>query len=83
MTVSGENLDKLRPYLETGKLKAVLDPTGPYKFMDVIEAFRHLETGRARGKVVVSSFPSQNLPYCAVCNNNLAAYMGTEEMSVY
>lgn len=62
LTVSGENLEKLRPYLESGKLKAVIDPTGPYNFGDVIEAFRYLETGRARGKVVISPFPSQHLP---------------------
>ncbi|KAF2282652.1 hypothetical protein GH714_043762 [Hevea brasiliensis] len=50
LTVSGENLEKLEPFLETGKLKAVIDPTGPYNFMDVIQAFGYLETGRARGK---------------------------------
>ncbi|EEF50413.1 alcohol dehydrogenase, putative [Ricinus communis] len=86
LTVSGENLEKLRPYLETGKLKAVIDPTGPYKFMDVIEAFRHLETGRARGKVVISSYPSQHLPHPVVCEgnkSNLVAYMGYQKMSVH
>ncbi|GLT39502.1 hypothetical protein SLA2020_136890 [Shorea laevis] len=62
LTVSGDNLEKLRPYLETGKLKAVIDPSGPYDFKDVIEAFRHLETGRALGKVVISAFPSSHLP---------------------
>lgn len=61
LTVSGEILEKLRPYIESGKLKAQIDPTGPYKFKDVIEAFRYLETGRARGKVVISAFPSANL----------------------
>lgn len=59
LTVSGDILEKLRPYLESGKLKAVIDPTGPYHFADVVEAFRYLETGRARGKVVISAFPSQ------------------------
>ncbi|XP_061347716.1 2-methylene-furan-3-one reductase-like isoform X2 [Gastrolobium bilobum] len=57
LTVSGESLEKLRPYLECKKLKPEIDPTGPYHFNDVIEAFRYLETGRARGKVVVSCFP--------------------------
>ncbi|XP_065859468.1 2-methylene-furan-3-one reductase-like isoform X2 [Euphorbia lathyris] len=61
LTVSGEVLEKVKPLLETGKLKALIDPTGPYTFTDVIEAFRYLETGRARGKVIISSFPSQNL----------------------
>ncbi|XP_052192018.1 2-methylene-furan-3-one reductase-like isoform X2 [Diospyros lotus] len=62
LTVSGDILEKLAPYLESGKLKPVIDPTGPYHFSDVIEAFRYLETGRARGKVVISSFPSQHFP---------------------
>ncbi|XP_058224877.1 2-methylene-furan-3-one reductase-like isoform X2 [Rhododendron vialii] len=57
LTVSGDILEKLRPYLESKKLKAVIDPTGPYHFADVVEAFRYLETGRARGKVVISAFP--------------------------
>ncbi|KAL5571998.1 hypothetical protein UlMin_021595 [Ulmus minor] len=65
LTVSGEDLEKLNPYLESGKLKAVIDPTGPYNFSDVIQAFRYLETGRARGKVVISGFPSSlnNKPF--------------------
>ncbi|KAF8413071.1 hypothetical protein HHK36_001047 [Tetracentron sinense] len=62
LTVCGESLEKLRPYLESGTLKVVIDPTGPYRFTDVIEAFRYLETGRARGKVVISHFPSKDLP---------------------
>ena len=61
LTVSGEILEKLMPYLQSGELKPVIDPSGPYKFDDVIEAFRYLETGRARGKVVFSCFPSQDL----------------------
>lgn len=74
LTVSGENLEKLRPLLENGKLKAEIDPTGPYKFEDVIEAFRYLETGRARGKVVISAFPSQQFPSIISCQsqNNLS-----------
>lgn len=59
LTVSGEILEKLRPYIEGGKLKAVIDPTGPYRFEDVIQAFAYIETGRAWGKVVISSFPSE------------------------
>ncbi|KAL1828533.1 hypothetical protein DCAR_0207767 [Daucus carota subsp. sativus] len=60
LTVSGEILEKLRPYLESGVLKAVIDPAGPFHFSDVPQAFGYLETGRARGKVVVSSFPRQS-----------------------
>ncbi|KAJ7951014.1 2-methylene-furan-3-one reductase-like [Quillaja saponaria] len=72
LTVSGDSLEKLNPYLESGKLKAVIDPTGPYKFDEVIEAFRYLETGRARGKVVISIPLSVDLPLPvpSVCNNN-------------
>ncbi|CAI9101612.1 OLC1v1038979C1 [Oldenlandia corymbosa var. corymbosa] len=58
LTVSGEILEKLNPYLETGKLKAVIDPKSPFHFYKVVNAFRYLETGRARGKVVISPFPS-------------------------
>ncbi|KAK2991364.1 hypothetical protein RJ640_024037 [Escallonia rubra] len=61
LRVSGEILDKLGPYLESGKLKAVIDPTGPFHFYDVVAAFGYLETGRAKGKVVISPFPSQHL----------------------
>ncbi|KAK2650513.1 hypothetical protein Ddye_018002 [Dipteronia dyeriana] len=79
LTVSGENLEKLRSYLETG--------TGPYKFTDVIEAFRHLETGRARGKVVITGFPSQHIPPLKLCdniNNSLPPpEIVSQEMSVY
>ncbi|KAM7472126.1 hypothetical protein LguiA_010309 [Lonicera macranthoides] len=61
LTVSGQVLDTIRPYLECGKLRAVIDPKGPFHFHDVIAAFGHLETGRARGKVVISPFPSRCL----------------------
>ncbi|KAL8160151.1 hypothetical protein V2J09_001688, partial [Rumex salicifolius] len=60
LTVSGEVLESLRPYLEyleAGKLNPIINPSSPYAFSDVMEAFRHLETGRAQGKVVISSFP--------------------------
>ena len=73
LTVSGKILEKLRPFLESGKLKAVIDPTGPYHFSDVIEAFRYLETGRARGKVVVSPFPSRHFPSASYISKNDAA----------
>ncbi|KAL3616584.1 hypothetical protein CASFOL_039974 [Castilleja foliolosa] len=56
LTVNGEILDKLRPCLESGKLKPVIDPAGPFHFSDVIKAFGYLETGRARGKIVISPF---------------------------
>ncbi|KZV41609.1 hypothetical protein F511_15378 [Dorcoceras hygrometricum] len=56
LTVSGEILDKLNPFLESGKVKAVIDPKGPYHLCDVFKAFEHLETGRAKGKVVIFPF---------------------------
>ena len=48
------NLEKLQPYIESGKVKAVIDPKSPYSFSNVIEAFKHQESGRARGKIVIS-----------------------------
>ncbi|OIC47791.1 hypothetical protein A7L55_20510 [Acinetobacter baumannii] len=54
VTPSGHNLEKLQPYIESGKLKAVIDPKSPFSFSDVIEAFKHLESGRAKGKIVIS-----------------------------
>nr|ABR16979.1 unknown [Picea sitchensis] len=51
---SAHNLEKLQPYIESEKLKPVIDPKSPYSFSDVIEAFKHLESGRARGKIVIS-----------------------------
>jgi hypothetical protein len=52
LSVSGEILENLRPYLERGELKAVIDPKGKYDFENVIEAW---------GKVVVSCFPNNNI----------------------
>ncbi|CAA3006969.1 2-methylene-furan-3-one reductase-like [Olea europaea subsp. europaea] len=49
----GEILKKLNPFLESGKIKPVLDPKGPYPFNKVNEAFAYLETNRAIGKVAI------------------------------
>ncbi|CAN0924006.1 2-methylene-furan-3-one reductase [Linum grandiflorum] len=57
VTSNGEVLKKLNPYLESGKVKALIDPKGSFPFSQVVEAFSYLETGRATGKVVVSPFP--------------------------
>ncbi|EXC20282.1 Quinone oxidoreductase-like protein [Morus notabilis] len=54
---SASVLEKLNPYFESGKLKAVIDPKGPYPFSKTIEAFSYLETGRATGKVLVYPIP--------------------------
>ncbi|XP_050382400.1 2-methylene-furan-3-one reductase [Argentina anserina] len=57
LTSKGSTLEKLETYLESGKVKPVLDPTGPYPFSKVVEAFGHLESSRATGKVVVYPIP--------------------------
>ncbi|KAL7133089.1 hypothetical protein ABFS83_12G117500 [Erythranthe nasuta] len=57
VTSNGETLKKLNPYLESGKVKAVVDPKGPFGFDKVEEAFSYLETNRAVGKVVVYPIP--------------------------
>ncbi|XP_004515401.1 2-methylene-furan-3-one reductase-like [Cicer arietinum] len=54
---NGAILEKLNPYLESGKVKAVLDPKSPFPFSQSVEAFSYLETGRATGKVVIHPIP--------------------------
>ncbi|KAF3444664.1 hypothetical protein FNV43_RR14357 [Rhamnella rubrinervis] len=57
LTSNGAILEKLKPYLESGKVKPVLDPNSPFPFSKTVEAFSHLETSRATGKVVVYPIP--------------------------
>lgn len=57
VTSNGDVLKKLNPYLESGKVKAVIDPKGPFSFSQVAEAFSYIETNRATGKVVVHPIP--------------------------
>ncbi|KAK3123315.1 hypothetical protein QOZ80_8AG0628430 [Eleusine coracana subsp. coracana] len=57
VTSNGSALEKLNPYLKSGKVKPVIDPKGPFPFSQVVEAFSYLETGRATGKVVISPIP--------------------------
>ncbi|KAM1357846.1 hypothetical protein ACFX1Q_044880 [Malus domestica] len=57
LTSTGTVLEKLKPYLESGKVNPVLDPSGPYPFSKTVEAFAYLETSRAPGKVVVYPIP--------------------------
>ncbi|KAJ7970850.1 2-methylene-furan-3-one reductase-like [Quillaja saponaria] len=57
LTSSGTVLEKLRPYLESGKVKPVIDPKGPFPFSQVVEAFSYLDTQRATGKVVIYPIP--------------------------
>ncbi|KAJ1382777.1 Quinone oxidoreductase/zeta-crystallin, conserved site [Sesbania bispinosa] len=57
LTSDGAILEKLRPYLESGKVKPILDPKSPFPFSQTVEAFSYLETGRAAGKVVIHPIP--------------------------
>ncbi|KAJ6822372.1 2-methylene-furan-3-one reductase [Iris pallida] len=57
VTSDGSALTTLNPFLESGKVKPIVDPKGPFPFSKVIEAFSYLETGRATGKVVIYPIP--------------------------
>lgn len=57
VTSDGSMLEKLNPYLESGKVKAIIDPKGPFPFSQTLEAFSHLESSRATGKVVIYPIP--------------------------
>ncbi|KAF7846686.1 hypothetical protein BT93_L3914 [Corymbia citriodora subsp. variegata] len=52
-TSDGSTLEKLNPFLESRKVKPVIDPKSPFPFTQAIEAFSYLQTGRAAGKVVI------------------------------
>ncbi|KAJ7974563.1 2-methylene-furan-3-one reductase-like [Quillaja saponaria] len=57
LTSTGETLEKLKPYLESGKVKPLIDPKGTFPFSQAVEAFSYLDTNRATGKVVIYPFP--------------------------
>lgn len=57
VTSNGSVLTKLNPFIESGKVKPVVDPKGPFPFSKVPEAFSYLETNRASGKVVIHPIP--------------------------
>ncbi|MED6191787.1 hypothetical protein PIB30_003588 [Stylosanthes scabra] len=61
LTSDGGVLEKLKPYLESGKVKPVLDPKSPLPFSKVIEAFSYLKTTRATGKSCYTSNPINKL----------------------
>ncbi|XP_060972317.1 2-methylene-furan-3-one reductase-like [Cannabis sativa] len=54
LSSSGITLEKWEPYLENGKVKAVIDPKGLFPFANnTMEAFAYLETSTATGNVVI------------------------------
>ncbi|KAM6573474.1 hypothetical protein CsatA_017554 [Cannabis sativa] len=57
LSSSGTTLEKLEPYLENGKVKAVIDPKGLFPFANTMETFVYLETSRATRKVVIYPIP--------------------------
>ncbi|OMO69715.1 Alcohol dehydrogenase superfamily, zinc-type [Corchorus olitorius] len=57
VTSKGSILEKLNPFLESGKVKPLIDPKGTFPFSQTLEAFSHLQTGRAIGKVVIYPIP--------------------------
>ncbi|TKY55319.1 2-methylene-furan-3-one reductase [Spatholobus suberectus] len=61
LTCDGALLEKLRPYLESGKVKPILDPNSPFPFSHTVETFSYLKTTRATGKVVIHPIPSHNI----------------------
>ncbi|XWS30354.1 hypothetical protein CRYUN_Cryun24cG0110000 [Craigia yunnanensis] len=51
VTSNGADLDKLKPFLESGKVKPIIDPKGILPFSQTVEALSYVETGRVTGKV--------------------------------
>ncbi|XP_048129066.1 2-methylene-furan-3-one reductase-like [Rhodamnia argentea] len=56
-TSDRSTLEKVKPFLESGKVKPVINPKSPFPFAQVVEAFSYLQTGRATGKVVIHPVP--------------------------
>ncbi|GMN42499.1 hypothetical protein TIFTF001_011700 [Ficus carica] len=54
---TGSTLEKLKPYLESGKIKPLIDPKGQFPLSKVVEAYAYLETSRATGKIVIYPIP--------------------------
>ncbi|XP_010029188.2 2-methylene-furan-3-one reductase [Eucalyptus grandis] len=53
----GSILEKLNPFIESQKIKPVIDPRGTFSFSRVLEAFSYLGTGRVTGEIVIHSIP--------------------------
>ena len=46
------DLEELKKWIEEGKIKPIIDAS--YPLHDIQQAFRYLEQGHAKGKVVIS-----------------------------
>jgi len=57
LTSNGSFLEKLKPYLESGKVRPLIDPKGHFPFSRTVEAFSYLDANRATGKVIVYPIP--------------------------
>ena len=51
MHPNGEHLNEIKSLVEDGKIKPIIDKV--YPFAESMQAFTHLATGRAKGKVVI------------------------------
>ncbi|MDG1439606.1 MAG: NADP-dependent oxidoreductase [Flavobacteriales bacterium] len=51
MHPNGEHLNKIKSLVEDGKIKPIIDKV--YPFAESVQAFTHLATGRAKGKIVI------------------------------
>ena len=47
-----KSLKLMNETFEAGKIKPIID--GPYKFSNIIDALKHFETARHKGKVIVT-----------------------------
>ncbi|KAK4757075.1 hypothetical protein SAY87_007202 [Trapa incisa] len=57
VTSDGSILEKLEPFFEAKEVRVVMDPKSPFSFSRVIDAFSHLETNRAIGKIAIFPIP--------------------------
>ncbi|KAK7266105.1 hypothetical protein RIF29_18745 [Crotalaria pallida] len=57
LTSDGAVLEKLQPYLESGKVKPIIDSKSPFPFSQTVEAYSYLKIHRAIGKVVIHPIP--------------------------
>ncbi len=51
MYPNGDHLEEIRSLVEDGKIKPIIDKV--YPFSESVDAFTHLATGRAKGKIVI------------------------------